>query len=407
MSHARRERWTAGALIRLLIVGVFAWAGAVKLLAPHSMVPVLTFLVPGDGPSYQAAIVIAAALGAVELALAAAILLFAHSRPLWAVLATLLVAYTGVLAGLAASPRAPACGCLGVNHPSSHESYYGIIRNLGLLIGIELLYRRGTAGVRATPTPARHAFGPRSARGFTIIELVAVIGIVAVVVSLALPALSGARREARQANVASTIRQIALSVSMYSADHANCFPYLATPYMPWQPLRIDGEPLQTSYFGGRPPYFVQSNYYGNLLMRGYFDSRASIDWPDAYGKRSRSDPHFITPYWMTATAFAPPRYWQGDMTPQNLFLYRGVRSDECVFPASKGLLIHVLSTFSARTEAGLGATHRYIAAAVDQSAAVRSMPPEDELYDNLVSRPYGAPPVITMSTRNGMAGRDF
>ena len=57
-----------------------------------------------------------------------------------------------------------------------------------------------------------------SKHGFTKMELLAVIGILAVLASLLLPALSGAKKKSRQVICLSNLRELGLAVAMYSDD---------------------------------------------------------------------------------------------------------------------------------------------------------------------------------------------
>jgi prepilin-type N-terminal cleavage/methylation domain-containing protein/prepilin-type processing-associated H-X9-DG protein len=57
--------------------------------------------------------------------------------------------------------------------------------------------------------------GSRGAAGFTLVELLVVIGIIALLVSILLPVMGRAREAARRAQCLSNMRQIAMAVLMY------------------------------------------------------------------------------------------------------------------------------------------------------------------------------------------------
>ncbi len=61
-------------------------------------------------------------------------------------------------------------------------------------------------------------------RGFTLVELLVVIGIIALLIGLLLPALSAARNVARGAACLSNMRSLAQSANTFAADHRDQLP---------------------------------------------------------------------------------------------------------------------------------------------------------------------------------------
>lgn len=157
-------------------------------------------------------------------------------------------------------------------------------------------------------SPSRHAGLNRKCyfRGFTLVELLVVVGVIALLVGLLLPAFSKAREVARQITCSSNLRQLALAAIQYANDNKGHLPV---------------ECGNTSGNGGDSTSFWLSVPGGNFrrdmyVLMGFTDPEPSSI---AYSDGSTASPATLVvsdvwqcpsnPIFSTTTAFHNSKMW--------------------------------------------------------------------------------------------------
>lgn len=108
--------------------------------------------------------------------------------------------------------------------------------------------------------PSRHR------RGFTLIEIVVVIGIIGLLMAILLPVISSVRARARQVACMSNQGQILLAVKSYAADHSGYFPKC--------PARRESHPTFTNPFVMAPGSHNMAS-----TLKGYLDDSRLLICP--------------------------------------------------------------------------------------------------------------------------------
>ena len=76
----------------------------------------------------------------------------------------------------------------------------------------------------------RHVYSNESRGGFTLVELLVVVGIVTILIALLLPALSKARQQVNNVSCMNRLRQMGLAIESYTLANRGSLPYGLCPF---------------------------------------------------------------------------------------------------------------------------------------------------------------------------------
>jgi prepilin-type N-terminal cleavage/methylation domain-containing protein/prepilin-type processing-associated H-X9-DG protein len=116
----------------------------------------------------------------------------------------------------------------------------------------------------------------RIGRGFTLVELLVVIGIIAVLVGILLPVLQKAREAGNTAKCLSNLKQMAAGVMMYAQAHKGLCPPTSVPNVTMTWRGVANRQVAIKWYGGAYGRENQPNHTSVDVTKGYFDEELSV-----------------------------------------------------------------------------------------------------------------------------------
>jgi len=252
--------------------------------------------------------------------------------------------------------------------------------------------------------------------GFSMVELLVVIGVVAILMSFVLPALGGARMSSRRVVWLSNARQIGIAVMEYATTNREYPPVF---YPPVPAIYPGDEPFEPVIAGrrGRGFWFDhQADYHFALSPAMNANVLHALPGRQHTPVVIAGVPtHVTSDYWLTETLYAEPSFWDR-FTQRGPEQWKPQRLVDIRFPSSKGLVYQVYAY-------GLP-KHYYMQQIPQFDGEVGAVAWADASADNVVQsqlRPgepnfwdhYALPPATYLDngwairrTKHGIFGRD-
>lgn len=255
--------------------------------------------------------------------------------------------------------------------------------------------------MKATPLPRR---------GFTLLELLVSLSVVAILIALAIPVIAASRNSAWDAVSMSNLRSHAQASSQYASDHADYYMYFMKPEFSSTLLveEIDLQYGPALFFWNYTLWHLKlaSPYYGYSYDHDIFHD------PSQNFERRPWYP-FSTSYSFPCAFLGRPEFWDLKTRLEGPSQLTGTRTAEVRFPSNKSLFVKTWPYEVTAASETLGEHARLTAAFADGSSS--HAPLQDRIKgvrmgEGVTHVPEGSyhhddwPPLL--HTTDGVHGRD-
>ena len=160
---------------------------------------------------------------------------------------------------------------------------------------------------------------------FTLIELLMVIGIIAVLIGILAPVLSAARSRGKRTVCSNNLRQLMTGMSSYLNSSGDIYPYAS--YMP----SVDPYPIEADDDNEAAGAII----FADVLAPHMGEDSKAFNCPADFGGIDRGPPHGPTPYYVTEKSSYEYRYRLGGRSLKQVLDRRaefmGRRTSESIY----------------------------------------------------------------------------